>query len=154
MGSAYIIRDVVITQRQTRGSISVYFELMLCMSLLDICGSIAWVFSTLPVPTTNVYGEQTTVYGAKGTDATCTMQGFLVQIGFSGIFYNLALSVYYLLTIQYGWREDKLRRALPYFRFNFILGVGLGTLFVNHLYTYMLVLVLTSFFSLCWYTLL
>jgi hypothetical protein len=133
MGSAYIIRDVVLTQRQARGNISVYFELMLCMSLLDICGSIAWMFITLPVPTINAYGERTTVYGAKGTDATYTLQGFFIQIGFTGIFYNLVLSVYYLLTIRYGWREDKLRGALPYFCFTGILGIGLGTLYAHSL---------------------
>jgi hypothetical protein len=131
LGSLYIIRDIVVTNRRDGSRINVYFELMLCMSIFDICSSIGWALSTLPVPTINIYGEQTGVYGAKGNDMTCAMQGFLVQLGFTGIFYNLALSFYYLLMIRYGWREDKLRKALPYFRLALVVGVGLGKFVVQ-----------------------
>jgi hypothetical protein len=131
IGSAYIIRDIASTQRRNGIRMNVYFELMLCMSIFDICSSAAWMFSSLPVPTINKYSERTAVYGAKGTEATCTLQGFFVQLGFTGIFYNLALSFYYLLMIRYGWREDKLRKALPYFRLALVVGVGLGKYFVQ-----------------------
>ena len=89
---------------------SVYHGLVLAMSSYDIAGSIAWAFSAFPIPVHDEFGSPTGVYGAHGSAATCTAQGFFVQLGYTGIFYNLALSIYYLLVIRYGWREERLRK--------------------------------------------
>lgn len=65
-------------------------QLVLGMSLFDIIGAIAWMFSTAPI-------NSDFVYGAAGTEATCKTQGFAFQLGFTSIFYNVSLSTYYLL---------------------------------------------------------
>lgn len=70
---------------------------MLGISIFDAIGSGAWILTSLPIPEFNEYGEPTAVYGAKRNDAA---QGFFIHLGFTGIFYNVALSIYYLLTIR------------------------------------------------------
>jgi hypothetical protein len=67
------------------------------MSFFDIVGAIAWALSTAPTPVENENGDPTYVYGAVGTKASCTAQGFLFQLNFTSIFYNISLSSYYLL---------------------------------------------------------
>ena len=65
----------------------------------------AWFFSTWPIPP-----EVLPVWGASGTIGTCTTQGFFAQLSLSTVFYNGFLSVYYLLVIKYGWKEERIRR--------------------------------------------
>ena len=67
-------------------------------------GSIAYAFTTLPTPSTDY------VYGAKGNDATCTLQAFFIQMGTIACFVGCSLSVYYNLTIKHGWSEAKMKR--------------------------------------------
>ena len=63
------------------------------MSLFDIVGATAWMLSTAPI-------DSEFVYGAVGTEATCKMQGVLVQLGFTSVYYNVSLSTYYLLGVS------------------------------------------------------
>lgn len=67
------------------------------MSIFDLVGSVAWGLSTLPIPKINEFGRESQIYGAMGNAATCTAQGFAVQLNFTAIFYNISLSTYYLL---------------------------------------------------------
>lgn len=60
-------------------------------------GCIAWGMSTAAVPMINDLGEDTNIYGAAGNEATCKTQGFLIQLNFTALFYNISLSTYYLL---------------------------------------------------------
>lgn len=66
-------------------------------------GAIAYAFTTLPIP------EGLYVYGAKRNDATCSAQGFFMQLGSIACYLGVSLAVNYLLTIKYGWSETKLR---------------------------------------------
>ena len=107
---------------------NVYHELLMSMSIFDIIGSIAWAFSTFPIPDYDENGDPTGVYGSSGSKEACTAQGFFVQLGFTGIYYNMALSFYYLLVIRYGWKEDRLRACI--WRFHVLpLLVGFGLAF-------------------------
>lgn len=72
-------------------------QLVLGISIFDLVGSVAWGLSTLPIPKYDEYGRETPIYGAMGNDATCTAQGFLLQLNFTAVFYNISLSTYYLL---------------------------------------------------------
>jgi hypothetical protein len=81
--------------------------LMLCMAFFDACYSIAWALGTFPSPPDEFFP----VPGQGGNDAICTFQGFLVQLGFTSILFNLSLSAYYLMVISFGWRETKIRRV-------------------------------------------
>lgn len=104
-GSLYIIYNVL---KRKRNEQTTQHHLLLCMSLIDCTSSIAWGLTTLPVPVTDENGDPTYVYGARGNDATCTAQGFFIQLGLTSPFYNLALAIYYMLVISYGWREEQI----------------------------------------------
>ncbi len=54
--------------------------------------------------------ESDELYGAKGNTKSCKAQAFFIQIGTIACFLNVSLSLYYLLSIKYGWAEEKLKR--------------------------------------------
>merc|ERR1719464_908913 len=70
------------------------------MSISDFNTSFWYFLSTWAVPS-----ENTNLYQANGTDASCTAQGFFVQLGIATPLYNFALSFYYLLLIRYRLDE-------------------------------------------------
>jgi hypothetical protein len=107
LGSLFIIVD---TQR-TRLKRSKLINKILCtISVFDFVGSFAMAFASLPTP------EEDYVYGAKGNDATCKVQGFFIQMGTIACFLGVSLSVYYNITIKQGWSENKMRRRkMAYF---------------------------------------
>jgi hypothetical protein len=110
-GSSMITYDIL-RDRSKLGS--VFHALMLAMSFFDIIGSIAWGLSTLPIPVYE-YGAPSGIYGAKGNEQTCKMQGFFVQLGYTSIFYNMSLSFYFLLVVRYGMRENQLKKLQLWF---------------------------------------
>jgi hypothetical protein len=110
-GSSMIIYDVL--RDKTKRS-SLFHTLMVAMSVFDIFGSIAWGLTTLPIPEYE-YGETSGIYGTKGNVATCKMQGFLFQLGFISMFYNVSLSFYFLLVVRYGMRELQLKKLQLWF---------------------------------------
>ena len=44
-----------------------------------------------------------------GTQATCEVQGFFVQVGCSGGIYSASLALYYVLTLRCGWKEEQVQ---------------------------------------------
>jgi hypothetical protein len=105
-GSSMIIYDIL-RDRTKVGS--VFHTLMVAMSLFDIIGSIAWAFSSLPIPVYE-YGAPSGIYGAKGNEATCKTQGFFIQLGYTSIFYNMSLSFYFMLVVRFGMKENQLKK--------------------------------------------
>ena len=63
--------------------------------------------------------------GAIGTEATCKCQAFFIQLGFTSIFYNVSLALYYVLVVAYGWREFHIRK-IRLFLHAFPVALGLG----------------------------
>ena len=96
------------------------------MSVFDIVSSIAWALTSVPIPEYSPYGFPTGIYGARGTDQTCTAQGFFVQLGVTGALYNLSLSCYYTLAIALGWTETKLRRVRIFLHLPAVIGLALA----------------------------
>eukprot|EP00980_Cylindrotheca_fusiformis_P007123 scaffold1497_cov122-Cylindrotheca_fusiformis.AAC.1 len=122
IGSSLILWDVfVVSKKRNRNRrLTMLHQLVCGMSFFDVFSSIGNMFSTLPIPE-NLYYESTPtprpsgVYGAKGNTATCTAQGFFLQLGYTSAFYNLVLSVYYVLVIKKGLRETQLQRLKYWF---------------------------------------
>ena len=77
----------------------------MCISTVDLIIGTCMFLSTWPIPAGTVG-----VYGASGTTATCTTQGFFLQLAIMAPLYNAALSLYYLLMIRYSWSEERLRK--------------------------------------------
>ena len=107
------------------------------MSIFDVVGSLMWIFSTALQPKYMVIdtipsiannkqdnalvefeddtiethkARATGVYGAVGNEQTCRLQGVLFQLSYAAIFYNVVLSVYFVLVIKFGWSQEKLLR--------------------------------------------
>lgn len=112
-GSFYIVWSVI-SSKQKRGSI--YHRLMFGLSCSDILASHVYFLGTWLIPrgSSGPFGD---VYWASGTDGTCSYSGFFNQFGVASPFYNVSLSIFYLLQIQYGWRDNALKKVEPVFHF-------------------------------------
>ena len=119
LGSVYIIQDIVRQSRKTSigNRFSTYHMILLGMSLFDVSSSIAWMVSTAALPKYDEEREsESGVYGAKGNEATCKVQGFFLELGFVGsTAFTAVLTSFYVLTIIYGYREAKMKPLQKYF---------------------------------------
>jgi hypothetical protein len=61
------------------------------------------LFTTLPTP------KDDYIYGSQGTNATCTVQGFMIQMGTVACLLGASLAAYYNVTIKEGWSEAKMK---------------------------------------------
>ena len=103
LGSSLIVLKIF-RERKKRVS-QTYHRILLGFSILDILGSFAYCFSTLPSPV-----GTPDVWGARGNRSTCTAQGFFIVTGTGIVYYNAALMIYYVLTICFNVPEVKLRK--------------------------------------------
>ena len=120
LGSSFIAYDVVRNSKENRGRrLSVNQLLLLIMSIADIIASIGFFLGPWPIPESLSH----IFYGASGTTATCTAQGFVLLFAVPCVFVgNACLNVSCLLMIRYNWSEEKLQRlALPWFLFSILL---------------------------------
>ena len=82
---------------------------LLMMSIIDVLQSIAYAFSSLPVP------RESGIYGARGNQMTCNTQGFLFQLGFAVPCYNACLCIWFLRSIKYNMHPNEFRKNIePY----------------------------------------
>eukprot|EP00980_Cylindrotheca_fusiformis_P031735 scaffold26888_cov137-Cylindrotheca_fusiformis.AAC.1 len=137
IGSSSILWDVfVASKRRNRNRRLTMLQQLVCgLSFFDTFSSIGNMFSTLPIPEYLYYESASMprpygVYGAKGNTATCTAQGFFLQLGYTSAFYNLVLTVYYVLVIKKGMRETQLQRLKYWFHVPTLL-VGFGLAFAG-----------------------
>ena len=118
--------------------------------MFDIIGAAAYSLTTLPTP------QSLYLYGSKGNDATCeylsvtvlsleyhqpqvmlymipgTAQAFFIQIGTIACYLSVSLSIYYLLTIKYGWSNSKLKKKnAAYYLYTPPIVIGLIFAFVG-----------------------
>eukprot|EP00512_Aurantiochytrium_limacinum_P001342 CAMPEP_0171491810 /NCGR_PEP_ID=MMETSP0958-20121227/4062_1 /TAXON_ID=87120 /ORGANISM="Aurantiochytrium limacinum, Strain ATCCMYA-1381" /LENGTH=706 /DNA_ID=CAMNT_0012025261 /DNA_START=521 /DNA_END=2641 /DNA_ORIENTATION=+ len=108
VGSVFIFASIL-KRLKSGEEMRQYHRILVMMSIFDFLGS-AWFFaSSWPMPegTSNVYA-------AMGTPTTCTVQGFFLQFNLAVPFYYTFLSINYVLTIRYEWREGHLRSIEPY----------------------------------------
>ena len=102
-GSGWIFIEVISQPNQKLNR--PYHRLLLAMSVYDILESV-WNFgSTWPIPK----GTPGIIW-PMGTTATCTAQGFFLQLSLAVPMYNACLSFYYLLVINYNYTDRQLRR--------------------------------------------
>eukprot|EP00980_Cylindrotheca_fusiformis_P012911 scaffold3216_cov124-Cylindrotheca_fusiformis.AAC.1 len=122
IGSSLILWDVFVAskKRSRNRRLTMLHQLVCGMSFFDVFSSIGNMFSTLPIPEYRYFESTSTpipngIYGAKGNSATCTAQGFFLQLGYTSAFYNLVLTVYYVLVIKKGMRETQLQHLKYWF---------------------------------------
>jgi len=98
-----------------------YHRLVLGMSLCCLSSSVAWFFTTWPIPR-----DTPGVYGAVGTQGTCSAQAFFAQFSLSSVMYNASLSVYFVLVIVKKWSDDRILKIEPFIHLH-AMAWGLGT---------------------------
>ena len=97
-------------------------ELIIFLCGFDIIGSLGYAFTSLPTP------EEDYIHGAVGNEASCTAQGFFIQIGTISLYINVSIAFYYLLIIRFSWRERKLKLSWFYYML-FIVPILIGAIF-------------------------
>mmetsp|Transcript_23323 Transcript_23323/g.50516 ORF Transcript_23323/g.50516 Transcript_23323/m.50516 type:complete len:357 (-) Transcript_23323:500-1570(-) len=98
-----------------------YHRIILGMSMCDLVASVAWFFTTWPIPR-----GTPGVYGAVGNQKTCSAQAFVAQFSISGVMYNASLTIYFVLVIVKNWKDDDIVKIEPLLHANAI-AWGLGT---------------------------
>jgi hypothetical protein len=105
LGSLFIIQHIL---RSKKRRSRVYHRILLWMSVHDFIYSIKSFLSTWPIPDGTNF-----VYGAKGNTQTCATAGFLGHAGaLTSIFYNGSLTVFFLMVVRFGWKEDYIKRKV------------------------------------------
>lgn len=80
-------------------------NLIITLCVFDIIGSIGYAFTSYATPVEDY------ISGAGGNDASCKAQGFFIQVGTISLYVNVSIAFYYLLIIQYSWREHRLVKS-------------------------------------------
>jgi hypothetical protein len=104
VGSLFICQSVIRKKLKTP-----YQRLLLGLSAADFLFSLVFIMSTWPMP-------KGMAFLAAGTVTTCSVQGFFaVAAGRGTILYNTILALYYLLTVGYGWKDERITKfELPW----------------------------------------
>jgi len=110
----------VLIEKSRRGK--VFGEIMVVLSIFDLFGSVGCALTTLPLPI------EDHIAGSIGNDTSCSVQGFLIQLGTTSAYVNVALAFYYLLVIKYNWRENRLAK-IKIWLFACPIAVGLALAF-------------------------
>ena len=98
-----------------------YHQIVLGISFFDIVGSLAYILVAVLAP------HEAGFHLSRGNEATCTLQGFMIQLGQTSMFYNICLSFYFLLVISFNWKENQLRRFGLWSQIvSIVLGAGLA----------------------------
>jgi hypothetical protein len=105
--------------------VTTYHRMLLSISILDILHSFWAALSTLPVPAT------TGAVFAHGTVATCTAQGFFVQLSNSTLVYMASLTTYFMLKICHNVSDADMRKKYEYWLHVVPLVLAFGTSFAG-----------------------
>jgi hypothetical protein len=99
-----------------------HFQIMFALSCADMLSSISWGLGSLPTnyDFNSLFGIDLEVFGDKvdalqffgcyGNNSNCKVQGFVLQLGFMSILYNMALSYYYKLCVVDSYRDSQFNK--------------------------------------------
>ena len=114
-----IIFDILRKPKDKRST--TYHQLVLAMSCFDMISSLAYILVGVLHPVKDGF------WNARGNLTTCRMQGAMVQIGFTSLYYNTFLAIYFFLVICYNWKEHQFVKYLRYLHVIIIVvGVSMG----------------------------
>jgi len=116
---------LVYIARDPKKRSNTYHQIVLAVASSDIVSSIWFVLADIPLPEYVTVAdiplpEYATVDGELVAENTgfCTAQGFFIQLGFSAMFFNVSLTLFYMLSIAQGWTPSRIQRGRK-----FLLGV-------------------------------
>jgi len=120
LGSTFIVQHVLRSPKRRK---RVYHRILLLMCCMDWIFSIWTFISTWPIP-----ADTPGVFGARGTTGTCTAAGFIGHgAGLSSIVFNGSLTLFFLLTVRFGWSEERTKRRIEPWVHIVPLSIGWGT---------------------------
>jgi hypothetical protein len=111
-GSFGIILKVLSNARSRKKTMH---RILMGMSICDLLVSI-WYFAgtwVIPAGTLSEFGdteEAETIFWATGDDLSCSFAGFFNQFAVASPLYNLALGVFYLLVVNYDWKDNRIAK--------------------------------------------
>mmetsp|Transcript_1171 Transcript_1171/g.3013 ORF Transcript_1171/g.3013 Transcript_1171/m.3013 type:complete len:493 (-) Transcript_1171:993-2471(-) len=120
-GSLSIVYDILKRRKKRR---TTYHQLLLGISVFDIFGSTAYTLIAVMAP------YEAGFYLSRGNQTTCILQGFMIQLGYTSIYYNACLSLYFVFVICHGWKETQFKQYLRYVHTVVVL-VGITLAFVG-----------------------
>ena len=91
---SFVIVHRVLRNREHANS---YDRIMLGLSCSDIIASLSYIFTPFLVPR-----DTSTRVTAMGNDVSCSVLGWLTQVGFAAIMYNAILSFYMLAIVRFS----------------------------------------------------
>jgi hypothetical protein len=84
---------------------SVKYRIIFGLCLSDVVNSLCFVLFSLPIPR-----GTPGVWGAMGNYASCNAQGFFLQLGITGSFYNGALSLYFYKSLCLNMKDEQISK--------------------------------------------
>ena len=96
----------ILHKAKSRGT--VYHQLLIGISVFDALSSLAYTLVGVMAPTDAGF------FQSFGNTTTCQIQAFMIQLGLTSIFYNLALATYFYMVIGHNWKEGQFRKYLKY----------------------------------------
>ena len=102
LGSSTILYLIVSKRKYP----ALFHRIVLCLCLADILASSSILLQVFLVPT------YTGLPLAIGNTESCEVVGFFFQFVLAAYFYSSVLSLYFLVTIRYNWKEEKATRIL------------------------------------------
>lgn len=98
-----VIAIYILTKRKSERFMA-YNQIVFCISFFDMLSSIAYIIGTSFTPV------ELGLQGAVGNEATCGFQAWLFQIGFTSVYYNVVLCLYFLFIVKYNWSDWRFRK--------------------------------------------
>jgi len=119
--ASLVVIYLIVRPIQNRDANKTYLRIIFLLSLHDVLSSFAVFMSTWAAPRDNLHASQ--MPGCFGNWTTCEIQGFFISYGYSScMIYNSLLSLYFLLFIKHGWKEEKFdNMKWPVLCFSFLL---------------------------------
>ena len=99
-GSGCIVWNICRKQKYKRDP---YHRLLLGTCFLDLISSLGWFMAPIAPPESSSPRAL-----SVGDTASCTAQGYFIQVGIGFMVYNACLSIYYLMTIRYNVPKERL----------------------------------------------
>ena len=96
---------VLLTLRDRKKRTLTYNQLVLGISSFDMISSLAFLFEFALLP------AGSSLPHARGNEQTCMLQAVMIQMGFTSVYFNLLLAIYFWLTVAKGWKENQFKRV-------------------------------------------
>jgi hypothetical protein len=120
-GDLIVITEILVFDRPNKIKQTIH-RLLLAMSICDLISSFGFFLSTWPIPK-----EEEGLFYNVGNQATCVWQGFIIQFSISVPLLNMCLAIYYLLVINFSWKEEKIRKKIEPFFYVFSFSIAIAT---------------------------